>query len=159
MVLGLLLSGCFKDKAEEAIKNCTDTRWSKEVTELFDKEFYVGGVYSWDQPAENIFDETVLKLKRAGFKYTEVFEWAQSLKTAKIDDTNKEIIDHFIKMKNKTNKFQEDLLKLPLTDRLQNSNYELMFQGCEQQRKKASKTFDAKWKKAILVKVEFGENN
>ena len=85
----------------------------------------------------------------------ERYTWSKGLKTAKIDDTNKEIINYFIKLKNETNKSQDDYLKLPLEDKLQDPNYEKMFVKCEQIRKKAIKTFDAKWKKPILVKAKF----
>ncbi|MBT5900257.1 MAG: hypothetical protein HOH00_04675 [Candidatus Pelagibacter sp.] len=155
VVLGLLLSGCLQDKSEKAIKNCADTEWSKNIVVTFEEEFMIGGVYLWGQKPENILDEKVLILKQAGFQFEEIWEWSKGLKTAKIDDTNKEIINYFIKLKNETNKSQDDYLKLPLEDKLQDPNYEKMFVKCEQIRKKAIKTFDAKWKKPILVKAKF----
>ena len=155
VVLGLLLSGCFKDKSEEAIKNCADTVWSIATTEEFDKEFIIGWVYSWGSKPENIFDETVLTLKKAGFTYEEVHKWARDLKTVEVTDGNREVINHFIGTKNKINKSIDDHLKLSLTDRLQNEDYEKSFRSCEQVRKKANKTFDAKWQKPKIMKAEF----
>ncbi|GAG74839.1 unnamed protein product, partial [marine sediment metagenome] len=37
----------------------------------------------------------------------------------------------------------------------QNKDYEESFSSCEQVRQEASKTFDAKWQKAKIKKVEF----
>ena len=155
IIITLLLTGCFKDKSEEAIKNCADTLWSITTTKEFDDKFMIGWVYSFDTPTENIFDETVLKLKKAGFTYVEVHKWAQDLKTVEATDTNREFINHFIEIKNKINKSIDDHLKLSLTDRLQNEDYEKYFRSCEQVRKKANKTFDAKWQKPKIKKVEF----
>jgi len=151
----LLLTGCFKDKSEEAIKNCADTVWSIAKAEEFKKAFIIGWVYTFGEKPENVFDETVLQLKQAGFTYEEVFEWVQKFKTVEVTDTNREIINHFIETKNKINKSIDDHLKLPLTDRLQNEVYENSFRSCEQVRKKADKTFDAKWQKPKIMKAKF----
>ena len=126
ITITLLLTGCFKDKSEEAIKNCADTVWSIAITDEFEKEFIVGWVYSWDQKTENIFDESVLALKQGGFTYEETRQWAQELKT-KETDVNEEVINHFIEIRNKINKSIDDHLKLSLTDRLQNEDYEKPF--------------------------------
>ncbi|MDA9665235.1 hypothetical protein N9T92_03435, partial [Candidatus Pelagibacter sp.] len=74
---------------------------------------------------------------------------------AEITEGNREVINLFIEMKNKINKSIDDHLKLSLTDRLQNKDYEESFSSCEQVRQEASKTFDAKWQKAKIKKVEF----
>lgn len=42
-----------------------------------------------------------------------------------------------------------------LTDKLQDEEYHLEFMMCEQRRQNATKTFDAKWKKSILVRAKF----
>jgi hypothetical protein len=155
ITITLLLTGCFKDKSEEAIKNCADTIWSKGTTEEFGKASNHGYVYSWNKIPSNIFEETVLELKKAGADYEEVYDWVRGLDNAEITEGNREVINHFIEMKNKINKSIDDHLKLSLTDRLQNKDYEESFSSCEQVRKEASKTFDAKWQKAKIKKVEF----
>ena len=67
IVLGLLLTGCFKDKSEEAIKNCADTVWSTEMVEEYRTLFYVDKVYAWGLKPRNIFDEMVLLQKKSWF--------------------------------------------------------------------------------------------
>ena len=155
IILFLLISACAKDKAEKAIQNCADTKFSKEVGLQFDDEFGVLGVYLWDKSPENVFDETVLTLKQAGFTINEVIEWAKELDKAEKNDSNKDVINHFIELKNQYNKIQNKFLKLPLSQRLQNKDYEKMFRDCESVRKLASKTFDAKWKKPVIERVSF----
>ena len=155
LLLGILLTGCFKDKSEEAIKNCADTVWSKATTEEFGKATNHGYVYSWNKIPSNIFEETVLELKKAGADYEEVYDWVRGLDNAEITEGNREVINHFIEVKNKINKSIDDHLKLSLTDRLQNKDYEESFSSCEQVRKEASKTFDAKWQKPKIGKVQF----
>jgi len=49
----------------------------------------------------------------------------------------------------------EEHFKLPLSDRLQTREYETAFSLCEQEQKEGSKTFDAKWQKAVIQKVYF----
>jgi hypothetical protein len=49
----------------------------------------------------------------------------------------------------------DEHFKLPLSDRLQDREYETAFSLCEQKQKEGSKTFDAKWQKAKTVKVQF----
>ena len=155
LVLGLLLSGCFKDKSEEAIKNCADTVWSKEMVEEYRPLFYVDKVYTIGLEPKNIFDEMVLLQKKAGFPIKEVRAWAYELKTTEITDTNREIINFFIGEKKKINNWIDEHFKLSLSDRLQRQEYEEIFIRCERVRKNASKTFDAKWQKADIKKVQF----
>lgn len=154
-ILGLLLTGCFKDKSEEAIKNCADTTWSEPKLVEFDLSFYIDYIYTMNYKTENIFDETILKLKLAGFTYEEVNDWAQGLATTDINDANREVINYFIGEQKRLNNILDDHFKLPLSDRLQNRKYEKIFIKCERLREKASKTFDAKWQKAKIKKVEF----
>ena len=154
-VLGLLLTGCFKDKSEEAIKNCADTVWSKQMVKKYEPLFYIAKIYHLDLKPKNIFDENVLLLKQAGFTYKEASDWAKGLATVDIDDGNRKVINFLTGEKNKINKSIVDHFKLPLSDRLQNRGYEEIFIKCERVRKKANKTFDAKWQKPKLRKVEF----
>ena len=155
IVLGLLLTGCFKDKSEEAIKNCADTVWSTEMVEEYRTLFYVDKVYAWGLKPRNIFDEEVLLLKQAGFPINEVKTWTSELKTTEITDTNREIINFFIGEKKKINNWIDEHFKLSLSDRLQRQEYEEIFIKCERVRLNASKTFDAKWQKADIKKVQF----
>tara|TARA_Y100000389_G_C17117197_1_gene343660 strand:- start:87 stop:578 length:492 start_codon:yes stop_codon:yes gene_type:complete len=155
ITISLLLTGCFKDKSEEAIKNCADTLWSKQMVKDFKKLLYVDNVYLIDRKPKNIFDENVLLLKQAGFTYKEARDWAKELETTDIDDGNRKVINFLTGEKNKINKSIDDHFKLPLNDRLQNRGYEKISIKCERVRKKASKTFDAKWQKPKIKKVEF----
>ena len=155
ITISLLLTGCFKDKSEEAIKNCADTVWSKQMVKDYEPLFYIEKIYHLDLKPKNIFDENVLLLKQAGFTYKEASDWAKGLATADIDDGNRKVINFFTGEKNKINKSINDHFKLPLSDRLQNRKYEKIFIKCERLREKASKTFDAKWQKAKIKKVEF----
>ena len=155
ITISLLLTGCFKDKSEVAIKNCADTVWSKPMLIEFDLSFQIDYIYSMDFKTENIFDEDVLRLKQAGFTYKEVDDWAQELKTTAIVDSNREVINYFIGEQQRLNNILDGHFKLPLSDRLQNQEYEKIFIKCERVRKEASKTFDAKWQKAAIQKVQF----
>ena len=155
LLLGILLTGCFKDKSEIAIKNCADTVWSKDQVKAYQSFFYIANIYTFNSSPKGIFEETLLDLKRAGFSYKEAQEWAYGLKTTEISDGNKEVINYFIEIKNNLNKFMDGHFKLPLSDRLQLQEYEEIFIKCEQVRKKASKTFDAKWQKPKIGKVQF----
>ena len=155
IVLGLLLTGCFKDKSEEAIKNCADTVWSTEMVEEYRTLFYVDKVYAWGLKPRNIFDEMVLLQKKAGFPINEVKTWTSELKTTEISDGNREIINFFIGEKKKINNWIDEHFKLSLSDRLQRQEYEEIFIKCERVRLNASKTFDAKWQKADIKKVQF----
>tara|TARA_Y100000389_G_C17226930_1_gene396150 strand:+ start:38 stop:529 length:492 start_codon:yes stop_codon:yes gene_type:complete len=155
IIITLSLTGCFKDKSEEAIKNCADTIWSEPMLIEFDLSFQIDYIYTMDYKTENIFDETILKLKLAGFTYEEVNDWAKELATTDINDANREIINYFIGEQKRLNNILDDHFKLPLSDRLQNRGYEKIFIKCERLRKKADKTFDAKWQKAKIKKVEF----
>jgi len=155
ITISLLLTGCFKDKSEIAIKNCADSDWSEYQVEKYGVLFYIDHIYTMDDEPRNIFDETLSDLKRAGVSYKEAQEWAYGLKTAEIEDGNRKVINFFIEEKKRFNNYMEEHFKLPLSDRLQTREYETAFSLCEQEQKEGSKTFDAKWQKAVIQKVYF----
>ena len=155
ITISLLLTGCFKDKSEIAIKNCADTDWSEYQVERYGVLFYIDHIYTMDFATRNIFDENVLALKHGGFTYNEADKWAKGLKTAEIEDGNRKVINFFIEEKKRINNYMDEHFKLPLSDRLQTREYETAFSLCEQEQKEGSKTFDAKWQKAVIQKVYF----
>ena len=155
ITISLLLTGCFKDKSEEAIKNCADTVWSKDVAKEFITLFYIDKVFAWGLKPRNIFDENVLILKNGGFTYKEADKWAKGLESAEIEDGNRKVINFFIGEAKRINNHLDVHFKLPLSDRLQSKEYEEIFIKCERVRLNASKTFDAKWQKADIKKVQF----
>ena len=88
--------------------------------------------------------ETLSDLKRAGVSYKEAQEWAYGLKTTEIEDGNRKVINFFIEEKKRFNNYMDEHFKLPLSDRLQDREYETAFSLCEQKQKEGSKTFDTK---------------
>jgi len=153
----ILVTGCFEDKAEVMIKNCADSRFSTELTKEYRFEFQTIDFAKSDYFGKtNIFRQTIYILKEAGFSFEEIRDWVTELKTAEINDTNNEVID-FIKKKASNYNFTIDkvLKKKKLTENLQDEFYENLFRNCELERKGASKTFDAKWKKPIIERPVF----
>ena len=154
----LFVTGCFQDKAEKAIMNCADTSFSRETVKNFNKLSNISRLFSiYYEPSDTIFDRRVVQLKNAGFKQIEVRAWYEELKKGQkeFSDADKEVINFLTNEKNKANNYQDSILKLPLTDRLQDGDYHVAFMMCEISRKEATKTFDAKWKKSILVRAKF----
>ena len=152
----LFVTGCFQDKAEKAIMNCADSRFSRETVREFNRLSYIDRVFRGTQRPKNVFDKTVVELKNAGFKKNEIIVWYEDLKKGgEVNNANKEIIDFFINEKNKVNSYQDSVLKRSLTDKLQDDDYHLEFMMCEQSRQNATKTFDAKWKKSKLYRAKF----
>ena len=60
-----------------------------------------------------------------------------------------------INEKNKTNKKQDDLLKLEITDKLKDNLYEFGFEECKKKRNESSKIFDLKWEKPKFYRAVF----
>lgn len=153
----LFVTGCFQDKAEKAIMNCADSSFSRETVREFNRLSNFRRVFNGSKRPETAFEKRVVQLKNAGFKEYEIVIWYGELKEGKIEvnNINKEVIDFFINEKNKANNYQDSILKLSLTDKLQDEDYHVAFMMCEISRKEATKTFDAKWKKSILVRAKF----
>ena len=153
----ILVTGCFNDKAEVMIKNCADSRFSTELTDEYKSEFQNIRFAHYDSfGTGNIFRKRIFVLKEAGFTPEEIRDWVIKLKTSEINDTNNEVID-FIKKQTSNYNFTIDkvLKKEKLTENLQDEFYENIFRNCELERKGASKTFDAKWKKPIIERPVF----
>ena len=153
----IFVTGCNHDKAEVIIKNCADSRYSTKLTEEYSSEFQnINFAYYDSFGIDNIFRKTVFVLKEAGFDLEEIREWVVELKTAEINDTNSEVVEFIKKQTSNYNSAIDKVLKKEkLTENLQDKFYENLFRNCELERKGASKTFDAKWKKPIIERPVF----
>jgi DNA-binding transcriptional MerR regulator len=159
----LFLFGCFLDKAEKTLLNCADSSYSENLVNNFNRNFFIDGISLslWMDKNFGIFvpkdilSKEIIKLKKAGFSLAELNNWLDELKTSGISSTNKDIVDFLINEKNKTNKKQDDLLKLEITDKLKDNLYELGFKECEKKRNESSKIFDLKWEKPKFYRAEF----
>ena len=155
LVLSLLLSGCLPDKSEKAIKNCADSDYSRAIVNRFMSDFKIETVYLGYEIPRNVFERNIKNLKQKDYTLGAVREWAESLKTAEINNKNKKIIEFLINEKDRINKIQDDLFEMEITDRLKNRLYEMKFKNCEKKRNEANKTFDLKWEKKKLYRAEF----
>jgi len=159
----LFLFGCFLDKAEKTLLNCADSSYSENLVNNFNRNFFIDGISLslWMDKNFGIFvpkdilSKEIIKLKKAGFSLAELNNWLDELKTSGISSTNKDIVDFLINEKNKTNKKQDDLLKLEITDKLKDNLYELGFEECEKKRNESSKIFDLKWEKPKFYRAEY----
>jgi len=159
----LFLFGCFLDKAEKTLLNCADSSYSENLVNNFNRNFFIDDISLslWMDKNFGIFvpkdilSKEIIKLKKAGFSLAELNNWLNELKTSGISSTNKDIVDFLINEKNKTNKKQDDLLKLEITDKLKDNLYELGFEECEKKRNESSKIFDLKWEKPKFYRAEF----
>ena len=155
IVLGLLLSGCFFDKSEQAIMNCADTAYSNYESEKFDNTLNPFRVFGGFEKPKNFFDNEVLRLKEAGFNLEEITLWAYDLKSSEITDSNRDIIKFFINIRNTYQVNKNIFLKKNLTEKLQSIEYESFFSTCEFKRQQTEKMFDAKWKKSYVEPIIF----
>ena len=159
----LFLFGCFLDKAEKTLLNCADSSYSENLVNNFNRNFFIDDISLslWMDKNFGIFvpkdilSKEIIKLKKAGFSLAELNNWLDELKTSGISSTNKDIVDFLINEKNKTNKKQDDLLKLEITDKLKDNLYELGFEECEKKRNESSKIFDLKWEKPKFYRAEY----
>ena len=159
----LFLFGCFLDKAEKTLLNCADSSYSENLVNNFNRNFFIDDISLslWMDKNFGIFvpkdilSKEIIKLKKAGFSLAELNNWLDELKTSGISSTNKDIVDFLINEKNKTNKKQDDLLKLEITDKLKDNLYEFGFEECEKKRNESSKIFDLKWEKPKFYRAEF----
>ncbi|MDA8559533.1 hypothetical protein N9K62_01210 [Candidatus Pelagibacter bacterium] len=156
----LFLFGCFLDKAEKTLLNCADSSYSENLVNNFNRNFLIDGISLnlWINETitpKDILSKEIIKLKKAGFSLAELNNWLDELKTSEINSTNEDIIDFLINEKNKTNKKQDDLLNLEITDKLKDNLYEFGFEQCEKKRNESSKIFDLKWEKSKFYRAEF----
>ena len=156
----LFLFGCFVDKAEKTLLNCADSSYSENLVNNFNRNFLIDGISLnlWINETitpKDILSKEIIKLKKAGFSLAELNNLLYELKTSEISSTNKDIVDFLINEKNKTNKEQDDLLKLEITDKLKDNLYEFGFEKCEKKRNESSKLFDLKWEKPKFYRAEF----
>ena len=160
LFLPLFLTGCFENKkediAEKNIMNCASSTISKRSKEEFEKKFLIWRAFNLELAPNNVFEEKIKILKKAGFSKKEIIRWAISLKTVDIDDTNREVINYFTKIENDYNNLIDKVIDAKnLTSNLQNEEYENIFKWCERDRNEAPKTFDAKWKEAVIERPKF----
>ena len=159
----LFLFGCFLEKAEKTLLNCADSSYSENLVNNFNRNFFIDGISLslWMDESfgtfapKDILSKEIIKLKKAGFALSELNNWLDELKTSEINSTNEDIIDFLINEKNKTNKKQDDLLNLEITDKLKDNLYEFSFEQCEKKRNESIKIFDLKWEKPKFYTAVF----
>jgi len=152
--------GCSPDRADKTLLNCADSSYSENLVNRFNRNFLIDGISLnlWIKETitpKDILSKEIIKLKKAGFSLAELNNWLDELKTSEISSTNKDIVDFLINEKNKTNKKQDDLLKLEVTDKLKDNLYEFGFEECEKKRNESSKIFDLKWEKPKFYRAVF----
>ena len=131
--------GCSPDKADKTLLNCADSSYSENLVNNFDRNFLIDGISLnlWINETitpKDILSKEIIKLKKASFSLAELNNWLDELKTSEISSTNKDIVDFLINEKNKTNKKQDDLLKLEITDKLKDNLYVFGFEEFEKKR-------------------------
>jgi len=149
VVLGLLLTSCSEYSAEQKLKYCADTEYSKEMSRSLSLYLHLNSKrHAYKLDMNNKFEEKFRILQDSGFPSEKIIDWiSENIRDP--EDAEKGFKDTIKRYDNEIKKFLKSSLNLKL-EKSPVINYKYLFSQCEKERKKMPITFDARWKKADI---------